>query len=216
MSGAQIVVVAKEPVPGKVKTRLIPAYGATGAAALAMAALQDTLDAALGSTASRVVLALDGEPGPWLPTGVTVVGQRCSGFGTRLAGAIADAYATSPTPVLLIGMDTPQVTPALLDVALTCFDLVSTDAVLGPAADGGYWCLGLRQPDARVFDGVPMSTDRTGAEQLRRLAELGLATSMVAQLRDVDEPADVEAVAASAPATRFALLARQLALQGAA
>ena len=216
MTGAQIVVVAKEPVPGRVKTRLIPLYGPEGAAALAMAALQDTLDAALGSTASRVVLALDGEPGSWTPAGVAVVTQRPADFGTRLAGAIADAYALSPTPVLLIGMDTPQVTSALLDVALSIFDSVSTDAVFGPADDGGFWCLGLRQPDDRAFEGVPMSTDETGAEQLRRLDELGLTTVRVPALRDVDEPADVEAAAARAPGTRFAVLAAELGLRGAA
>ena len=216
MTGAQIVVVAKEPVPGRVKTRLIPMYGPEGAAALAMAALQDTLDAALGSTASRVVLALDGEPGSWTPPGVAVVTQRPADFGTRLAGAIADAYALSPTPVLLIGMDTPQVTCALLDVALSIFDSVSTDAVFGPADDGGFWCLGLRRPDDRAFEGVPMSTDETGAEQLRRLDELGLTTVRVPALRDVDEPADVEAAAARAPGTRFAVLAAELGLRGAA
>ena len=208
MTGAQLVIMAKEPLPGRVKTRLEPAYGKAGAAALATAALLDTLEAATGSSARRVLLALDGTPGAWLPAGVGIVRQRSGSFGDRLGGAIEDAYELNPWPVLVIGMDTPQVTPTLLDDAMAA--LADSDAVFGPADDGGYWCLGLRLPDAQVFHGVPMSQSDTGREQLAQLDRLGLRTSLVGPLRDVDTPADVAVVAAHAPGSRFAAVASAL------
>jgi uncharacterized protein len=84
------------------------------------------------------------------------------------------------------------------------------DAVLGPARDGGYWTIGLRRPDARVFAGVPMSTERTGAAQLGRLTALGLRTELLPPLRDVDTIADAAAVAAACPESRFAAAYRRL------
>ncbi len=208
MTGAQLVIMAKEPLPGRVKTRLEPAYGMVGAAALATAALLDTLDAANGSRALQVLLALDGEVGAWLPDGVTVLRQRSGSFGDRLAGAVADAYALKPLPVLVIGMDTPQATPDLLDEAMAGLD--DSEAVLGPADDGGFWCLGLRLPDARVFAGVPMSRSDTGRRQLAQLVRLGLRTRLVEALSDVDTPEDVARVAALAPGSRFAAVALEL------
>lgn len=205
MTPAQIVIIAKEPLPGRAKTRLAPVYGPVGAAMFALAALQDTVDAALASSAFRVVVALDGSPGHWLSDEVTVVPQ-CSGLlGDRLADAIACAYADLPLPVLVIGMDTPQVTPALLDAVLA--ELTRSPAVLGPAEDGGYWCIGVQRPDPQVFDNVPMSRPSTGSHQLHQLAALGLTTTLVPRLRDVDLPSDVPLVAAEAVGTRFAQLA---------
>ena len=204
---AQIVVIAKEPLPGKAKTRLAPVYGPTGAAMFALASLQDTVDAALASSAFRVTVALDGRPGSWLSDEVVVAAQVTGSLGDRLAGAIACAYDDLRLPVLVIGMDTPQVTPALLDVVLA--ELARSPAVLGPADDGGYWCIGLQHPDARVFDNVPMSLPTTGSAQLDQLAALGLRTSLVPGLRDVDLPSDVPLVAALAPDSRFGRLARR-------
>ncbi|HEY2268689.1 MAG TPA: hypothetical protein VGI96_39165, partial [Streptosporangiaceae bacterium] len=77
---AQVVVIAKEPVPGRVKTRLTPAFTPLQAAALAEASLADTLAAVSQTTVARRVLALDGRPGPWLPDGFDVIGQRGTGL----------------------------------------------------------------------------------------------------------------------------------------
>lgn len=206
MIAAQIVVIAKEPLPGRAKTRLAPVYGSVGAAMFALAALQDTVDAALASSAFRVMVALDGNSGPWLPGPVDVVAQCDGTLGDRIAGAIASAYDGVRLPVLVIGMDTPQVTPDLLDSVLA--ELTTAPAVLGPADDGGYWCIGLQRPDARVFDNVPMSASSTGSAQLRQLTALGLRTALVPGLRDVDLPSDVPLVAAEAPGSRFAALAQ--------
>ncbi|MGW2315126.1 TIGR04282 family arsenosugar biosynthesis glycosyltransferase, partial [Actinomadura luteofluorescens] len=138
--GADLLVIAKQPVPGRVKTRLTPAYSPAEAAALAEASLRDTLAAVAAAPAGRRVLALAGDPGPWLPDGFTVIAQRGGGLDERLAHAFTDAYAGRP--LVLIGMDTPQVTPALLGRARRA--LGRADAVFGPARDGGFWLLGLR------------------------------------------------------------------------
>lgn len=191
---------AKAPVPGRVKTRLCPPCSAESAAHLAEAALADTLAAALGAGADRCVLVLDGEPGPWLPPGVEIIAQRGDGFDVRLANAWADAGG----PALQIGMDTPQVTPAMLGQALDQLDAHGVDAVLGDAVDGGWWAIGLRAAHPEAFVGVPMSRSDTGAAQRRRLRSLGLRVRSLPVLRDVDTFADAEAVAARVPGSRFA------------
>jgi len=197
-----LLVIAKEPVPGRVKTRLVPPCTYEQAAALAEAALADTLHTAAMLPARRRVLVLDGRPGPWLPPGFEVVPQCGGPLDERLAGAFAAARG----PALLIGMDTPQVTPDLLTV-----DWEPADAYFGPADDGGFWALGLRVPDPALLRGVPMSTPSTGAVQRARLLAAGLRVADLPQLRDVDTAADAVAVARQAPGSRFAARARQLA-----
>jgi rSAM/selenodomain-associated transferase 1 len=194
-----LLVIAKEPVPGRVKTRLSPPCTPAQAASLARAALEDTLTAALAvQRDARRVLVLDGEPGAWIPDGFEVIPQRGDGLAERLAAAFDDAGA----PAFLVGMDTPQVTPELLETGLDA--VLADDAVFGAALDGGYWGIGLREADARAFDGVPMSEDNTGAVQRARLAILGLDTAILPPLRDIDTIADARAVAREAPDGRFA------------
>ncbi|MEU2297905.1 DUF2064 domain-containing protein [Streptomyces antibioticus] len=190
-----LLVIAKEPVPGRVKTRLTPPFTPDEAASLAAAALADTLRAVAAAPAARRILVLDGAPGPWLPPGFDVVPQCAGGLDERLA----DAFARCAGPALLIGMDTPQVTPELLGV-----DFAGCDAYFGPAEDGGFWALGLAQPDPGLLRGVPMSTPVTGAVQRERLAAAGLRVRELPRLRDVDTAADAHAVAALAPHGRFA------------
>lgn len=190
-----LLVIAKAPRPGRVKTRLTPPFTPWEAAALAEAALTDTLDTVAATPATRRVLVLDGAPGPWLPRGFDVVRQCAGGLDERLAAAFAECAG----PALLIGMDTPQVTPELLTV-----DFAACDACYGPAVDGGFWALGLAQPDPSLVRGVPMSTAVTGALQRKRLVAAGLRVRDLPRLRDVDTADDAEAVAALAPHGRFA------------
>jgi glycosyltransferase A (GT-A) superfamily protein (DUF2064 family) len=190
-----LLVIAKEPVPGRVKTRLTPPFTPEEAAALAEASLADTLHTVAATPADRRVLVLAGEPGPWLPPGFEVVRQCAGGLDERLA----HAFARSDGPTLLIGMDTPQVTPQLLTV-----DFADCDAYFGPAEDGGFWALGLATPDPGLLLGVPMSTPRTGAVQRERLVAAGLRVRDLPPLRDVDTARDAEAVAELAPHGRFA------------
>lgn len=211
---------AKEPVPGRVKTRLTPPLRPEQAAAVAAAALADTL-AAVAAVAARPefadlrpVLVLDGTPGPWLPAvggwpTLTVAPQAPGPFDARLVAAFdaaGDAHdapgGAEPAPALLIGMDTPQLSADLL--AAACNALRRTDAVFGPAADGGWWALGIARPDGALLRGVPTSRPDTGARQRARLADAGLAVTGLPTLRDVDTIADAEAVARLVPGSRFA------------
>ncbi len=207
--------VVKEPVPGRVKTRLTPPFSPVQAAAVATAAIADTLAAICelgrlpGFERLRPALVLDGAVGPWLripwlPAALEVVPQASGPFDARLAAA----FDGSSGPTLLIGMDTPQVTPTLL--ADACLALRSTDAVFGPAADGGWWALGLRHPDGELLRSVPTSRPDTGARQRARLSEAGLRVATLPVLRDVDTAADAAAVARVAPGGRFAATLRGL------
>jgi rSAM/selenodomain-associated transferase 1 len=200
VSAASLIVMAKSPVPGRVKTRLCPPCTPGQAAALARAALADTLAVALTTPVARRVVALDGEVGAWLARGVEVVTQR----GPDLAARLGDAFDQVGGPALLIGMDTPQVTSALLQHALDALDAPGVDAVLGPAVDGGWWLIGLRRADPRVFTGIATSRPTTGSRQWQRLATLGLRVRSMPVLRDVDSYADAREVAATIGGSRFA------------
>jgi len=201
---AQIVVIAKEPYPGRVKTRLTPPFTPVQAAELAAASLSDTLAAVAETTVARRVIALEGTPGRWLPPGFDVIGQRGAGLDERIAWALADARVTLPLPVVLIGMDTPQVTPGLLAAAAEPLVSRSADATFGLAEDGGFWLLGLREVDPDLILGVPMSQPDTGPKQLARLEQAGLRVTMLPQLTDVDTVREAEHVAALTPGSRFA------------
>ncbi len=205
--GVTLAVIAKAPRPGRSKTRLCPPCSPVEAARLARAALEDTLAAmAAAPVDGDRVVVLDGQPDSWLPPGFEIVAQRDGDLGDRLAAA----FSSVGGPALVVAMDTPQVTPALLAEAARALDRPGTDAVIGPADDGGYWVIGLRQPDPRVFDGVPMSSRHTCDAQRARLRDLGLTTALVPPLRDVDDFDDAVAVARTAPATRFASAFREV------
>lgn len=206
-----LIVLAKAPVPGRVKTRLTPPFTPGEAALLAAEALEDTLQAVRETEVGLRLLVLDGEPRAEWQQEFSVVPQAVGGLDRRLAAAFEAAARRDPGPVALVGMDTPQVTPELLR---SCLPTGAEDATLGLADDGGFWSLGLRQPRcldvaALLFD-VPMSTDHTGADQLRRLRTAGLRVRLVPGLRDVDTAEDGEHVAECAPQTRFARRFRML------
>ena len=199
-----LLVIAKQPVPGRVKTRLIGSCTATQAAGLAAAALADTLQALQDFPSVDKVILLDGDPAGLVPAGWRVLPQQPGGLDRRLAAGFA---AVPDGPALLVGMDTPQLSAELL-----CFDPSRYDACLGPAADGGYWTIGFREP-ARARDcipGVPMSSPDTGAEQHRRLVAGGLAVQPLATLTDVDTESSADQVACAAPETRFASRWREI------
>jgi uncharacterized protein len=208
-----VLVVAKAPVPGAAKTRLAEAVGPDAAADIAAAALLDTLDAVAAAAVTARVVAMTGDldaasRGDEIRSALadfTVIGQRGTDFADRLANAHADAaLAAGPQPVLQIGMDTPQVTAAL--IVRSANALLTAPAVLGMAADGGWWVLGVHSPiDADVLRAVPMSRDDTGAITLRALRDTGINVILIDELRDFDTVGDVPAVReASPPDSRFA------------
>ncbi|HEU5356050.1 MAG TPA: DUF2064 domain-containing protein [Actinocrinis sp.] len=220
-----LIVIAKEPVPGRVKTRLSPPFTPKQAASLARAALLDTLEAVRRAPVDHRLLVLDGEAGDWLPRalrdGFAIVPQVPGTLDLRLAAAFAEAARIDRGPALLVGMDTPQVTAEVLGKGMlalgagmagsgTAGSYADADAVFGPAEDGGFWALGLREPGhSRVnglLVGVPMSRDDTGKHQHDRLVAADLRISILPTLRDVDHEADARAAATQAPTTRFAML----------
>lgn len=192
-----LLVLAKAPVPGRVKTRLCPPCTPEQAALIAAAALADTLDAVSATPAARRTLVVEGDHPA--PAGWDRVAQRGDGLGERLA----NAFGVADGPCLLVGMDTPQLTPGLLTLVSNGLD--ASGAILAPACDGGWWALALRDPSAgRVLAGVPMSTSDTGARTVAALRALGLSVARGPELRDVDLAADAHAVAALCPGSRFA------------
>lgn len=216
-----ILVMAKAPVAGRVKTRLCPPCSPEEAAEVAAAALGDTLEAVAACGATRKIVALDGRPGPWLPPGFELFPQRGGDFTERLARAWADAGG----PGIQIGMDTPQVRAGELDSLLDGLlgrlrpgragglGGAPRPAVLGYAADGGWWVIGFdgARPSS-VFAGIPMSTASTGRHQERRLRRLGMEVVLAGVHRDIDTADDLAEVAALAPGSRTESAAAALGL----
>jgi len=197
----QLLLFAKAPQPGRVKTRLCPPATPEQAAFIAQAALADTIDVLSTTPATRRTVVLSGRYA--VPPGWHTVAQRGHGLADRLVHAYTDTALTG-TPSLLVGMDTPQLTTTLLTAAVrTLYD--GADAVLGPAEDGGWWILGLRDPShADALRAVPMSTPDTGTDTLAALRVRGLTVALLTRLRDVDTVDDAYAVAAHCPHRRFA------------
>ena len=206
-----LIVMAKSPVAGQVKTRLTTGFTPAQAAALAQACLRDTLDTLVAAPANRRVVAWEGVRRSWVPAGVDVEAQSGVGLDGRISNALEEALCgagrgpTSRTRALLVGMDTPQLRPQ--DLGL---DWGDADAVLGLCPDGGYWAIGLSRFHPDAVKGVPMSTPLTGRLQLERLQLLGFRVRLLPMMRDVDTPADAAIVARVAPDTRFARLHRRL------
>ena len=207
-----LLVVAKAPVPGLAKTRLAAGVGAQAAADIAAAALLDTLDAVTETPVAARVVALWGELDAASArdeisgrlAGFTVVPQRGADFAGRLANAHVDAAAAADgLPVLQIGTDTPQVTAELM--AECGRELLTADAVLGMAGDGGWWVLGVTDAAmAGCLRAIPMSRPDTGAATLAALSDNGAKVSLVRTLTDVDTVDDVGEVRREcAPESRF-------------
>ena len=195
-----VTVIAKEPVAGRVKTRLVPPLTHDQAAAIARACLVDTF-AAVATVVGRAddvraVALIDGAGGDWIPAGFDVESQRGDGLGERLNNGFSDLGAG-----VIIGMDTPSAGRWLAD-ALSA--VRSGHDVLGMTHDGGYWGIGLAAPAGTEFDGVPMSTEHTGRAQADRLAALGRNVIELPAVHDLDHHADIAHVVADLPDSELA------------
>ncbi len=196
LKSARIVIFAKAPVPGRVKTRLIPALGETGAARLAHRMLLATIVEA--QAAGLAVPELCATPHPadpaWLPflanADIRYSDQGEGSLGERLARAASRVIADGEA-ILLVGTDCPALDRAKLRAAAAM--LLTNDAVIHPTMDGGYALLGLRRFDSSLFEGIRWSSPTVAAETIHRIEALGWSLSMGETLRDVDEPADLEA-----------------------
>lgn len=185
---------AKAPVPGLAKTRLIPALGAEGAAALAARMLQHTLAEALAAGLGPVTLCAAPDAAHAAFAGVVqarqvaVVDQGDGDLGARMQRAFERALPRH-AGALLVGTDAPALDAAVLQAAHR--QLQDHDAVIGPAHDGGYVLIGLRRAEPRLFTGMPWSTPQVLALTRERLREAGLRWAELPPLHDVDDPADL-------------------------
>jgi len=211
---AALLVLAKAPVAGRAKTRLCPPATPHDAARIAAAALLDTLDAVCAVPSVIPLVAWAGELAAaerrteleHALCRVIRFDQREGSLGERIVAAHARVGELVPgAPVLQIGMDTPQLGPADLAGALALLIAPGgPDAVLGPAVDGGWWALGMRDPRAaEAIGSVPTSRADTGAATLRALRSAGLTVRVLRQLRDVDTAEDALLVAAAGAGRRF-------------
>ena len=206
VNDAVIVVFAKAPVPGDVKTRLIPALGAEAAAALHKALTERVLQTALASGADVVLAGAPDATHTFFETcaakfGIGITAQLCGGdLGTRMLHALDNALE-SCSRVVIVGADCPAFTPAHLIQAID--QLVTHDVVLTPADDGGYVLIGARRIDATMFDGIDWGTGAVLAQQRERLRDIGLSWHEMEPLWDVDRPADLVRLTSLNPPLAF-------------
>lgn len=192
----RIIIFAKAPVPGRVKTRLIPALGEAGAARLARRMLLATIDEALAAGVGPTELCGDPHPGDpaWddllRPGALQLSDQGPGDLGDRLARAAKRALWTG-MPAILIGTDCPALDRHRLRTIAA--ELQKHDAVIHPARDGGYVALGLNRYDPSLFSGISWSTDAVAAETIERIGALGWSLAVGETLHDIDVPADLEA-----------------------
>ena len=181
----RVVLFTRYPEPGRAKTRLISALGEDGAAQLHRVLTERTI-AAMQATGLALEVRTTGAPVArfvdWLGP-LAIVDQGEGSLGDRLARA-ADPY-----PTIFIGADAPDLTPVLLHNAAAA--LVQARATIGPAADGGYWLLGLREAVAGVFEGIEWGTERVFAQTMTRLSHNGIAPIVLPELADCDRPEDL-------------------------
>jgi rSAM/selenodomain-associated transferase 1 len=195
MTAVRIIIFAKAPQPGLVKTRLIPALGAQAAAQLARRMLDKTLQHAIAAQVGPVQLCLTPEPddaawqGFTWPAALQLSGQGAGDLGQRLARAASRALVLG-LPTLLMGTDCPELTPLLLRRAAA--QLHSHDSVLYPTYDGGYALLGLKYDNPRVFAEIAWSTASVADSTRARISELAWSLFEGECLHDVDTADDLQ------------------------
>jgi rSAM/selenodomain-associated transferase 1 len=209
-----VAVIAKEPVAGLAKTRLVPALGAAGAARAAAAMLADTLATVRATGADPWLCFTPAEARARLgrlAPGFGLLAQGPGDLGDRLAACLAGLLGAGAERVAIVGADTPQLPVGGYRRAFALLD--RADVVLGPALDGGYYLVAAKAFRPELFAGIPMGTDLVLAETLARAAHAGLVVDLLPPLRDLDRVEDLAAALAGgelagAPATLAA--AREL------
>ena len=192
----RLIVFARWPEPGKVKTRLLPALTAEAAAALHRRLLMRTWRTAIQfTTAHGAELELRHAGGTeadwqhWLGGDFRLRPQAEGDLGARMAGALADASAEGSRATVIIGSDCPQLTPTALAQAFGA--LAASEVVLGPAEDGGYYLIGLTHPRPNLFAGIKWGTDRVLAQTLEAVSRDGITSAQLDTLADIDRPDDL-------------------------
>lgn len=189
-----ILIFARVPELGRVKTRLAAEIGADAALAVYMRLARHTVREALAlapGVAIRVHFTPPdaGDDGHWLGPEPTYLPQAEGDLGARLGRAFRDAFREGFTRVIVIGSDLPDLTTARLRHALA--QLEHNEAVLGPSHDGGYYLLGLRRPMPEVFRDITWSTAAVFRETMERFRKVGVEPAILETLRDVDRAEDL-------------------------
>lgn len=190
----KIIIFAKDPVPGKVKTRLCPPLSPEQAASLYKSFAKDVVKAALEVHNAEVEIAWCGEKIPvltWLnPSPLPVFLQEGANLGERLTHAIARAFKNKATRVVVVGSDSPGLTPKDFEKAFDILD-DGSDVALGPAEDGGYYLIGLKKPIPGIFEGISWSTDRTLKETMTLAKRLNVSIDLLSHYTDIDTFDDI-------------------------
>lgn len=191
----RILVFGRSPLPGRAKTRLIPALGPQGAADLYALLLEHALATACAARVDGVTLWLDAAPVTdeleelAARYGIEVALQAPGDLGARMHGALLATLASGALP-LLMGSDVPALTPQMLEDGAALL-VGGRDVVLAPALDGGYGLIGVRRPLPTLFHDMPWSTDAVLTETRRRCVRDGVSLAELAWVWDVDEPGDL-------------------------
>ena len=199
-STAAIGIICKTPIPGTSKTRMIPWFGADGAAALAACFLRDiaaTIEAVPQAVGRRgyAVYAPEGSEAalrPHLPDHFGLVCRRDATLGVVLFGATEHLLAAGHDCVVLVNADSPTLPPQLLEQAITAIRRPGPRVVLGPAIDGGYYLIALKQAYARLFEEVPWSTQEVLAATVARATEIDLPVVKLAEWYDIDDARTIQ------------------------
>jgi uncharacterized protein len=187
-----LIIFTRYPVPGQAKTRLIPALGATGAADLQRRMTAWTIATAQQTPYPIQIQFCGGtidELRSWLGDKLGYVAQSTGDLGDRMAQAFDQGFGAGHDRVVIIGTDCPGIDRAILDQAFTA--LASHDLVLGPAADGGYYLIGLRRSIPELFQSIAWSTATVRAQTLEIATELNLTYALLSELSDIDRPEDL-------------------------
>ena len=194
-----VVVVAKSPRSGHVKTRLCPPLAHSDAASLHGAFLRDTLDRVRSLAGVDVAVAYTpAEDRPVFEAtcaGAMLLPQPEGDLGTRLAAIFETLCARGNRGVVAIGADTPTLPPAFVQRAFVLLSRHDIDVVLGPAHDGGYYLIGLKELYPALFRNIPWSTDRVYALTMDRAARAELRVACLPAWHDVDTFADLRRLA---------------------
>ncbi|MEM1213906.1 MAG: TIGR04282 family arsenosugar biosynthesis glycosyltransferase [Planctomycetota bacterium] len=188
--GRRLILFTKYPVPGLSKTRMIPALGEAGAAALQEAMTRHLMETLGGAFPLEVRYAGGSEAGMVRMFGPGRYASQGEGdLGERLAKAVREAFEGRAGGVVVIGADCPQITPGYVEAAFS--GLVNDDMVIGPARDGGYTLIGLRVAEPAVFAGIDWGTERVFEQTMVAAGEAGLGVKVLGELDDVDRPEDL-------------------------
>jgi len=190
-----LIIMAKEPLSGQVKTRLCPPYTVEEATQLYRCFLLDTFDLVSGLRGITVFvayfpLAAEGVFRAMAPPTFELMPQRGSDLAERLSNAFEQLFPSGYERVVAIGADSPTLPPAYIERSFQL--LARADLVLGPSADGGYYLIGMKASHPELFQGVAMGTERVFRETLERARQASMRVSLLPSWYDVDTPNDIK------------------------